>query len=184
MRWLQRNPAWLDRAPTLPPEHLLQDEAPIWTGAPPTLSNQSAPKDLEQMLRIAREFDVAGRDALNRAPGRTRHERAVRQASGRGDLARKVHWVSEEDGDGAGHDLGSFTPDGRNRLIEVKTTKDWERTPLHISRNEMAVAEEQRSDGCLFRPWNFGRAPKAFELHPTLDAHVSLTATTFQASFH
>ena len=32
--------------------------------------------------------------------------------------------------------------------------------------------------------WNFSREPKAFELRPPLDAHVSLTATTFQASFH
>ena len=36
---------------------------------------------------------------------------------------------------------------------------------------------------CLFRLWNFSRDPKAFELHPPLDAHVSLTATAFQASF-
>ena len=27
-------------------------------------------------------------------------------------------------------------------------------------------------------------AAKAFELHPPLDAHVSLTAMSFQASFH
>jgi hypothetical protein len=35
----------------------------------------------------------------------------------------------------------------------------------------------------LFRLWNFSREPKAFELHPPLDAHVSLTAMSFQASF-
>ena len=50
-------------------------------------------------------------------------------------------------------------------------------------RNELAVAEERRSEWRLFRLWNFSREPKAFELHPPLDAHVSLTATTFQASF-
>ncbi len=36
----------------------------------------------------------------------------------------------------------------------------------------------------LFRLWNFSREAKAFELHTPLNAHVSLTATTFQASFH
>jgi hypothetical protein len=46
------------------------------------------------------------------------------------------------------------------------------------------VAEERRSEWCLLRLWNFSREPKAFELLPPLDAHVSLTATTFQASFH
>jgi hypothetical protein len=33
------------------------------------------------------------------------------------------------------------------------------------------------------RLWNFARAPKAFALRPPLEAHVSLTATGFQASF-
>ena len=80
--------------------------------------------------------------------------------------------------------LAYFAPDGLPRLIEVKTTNGWERTPFHITRNELAVAEERRSEWRLFRLWNFSREPKAFELHPPLDAHVSLTATTFQASFH
>lgn len=47
----------------------------------------------------------------------------------------------------------------------------------------LAVADERRSEWCLFRLWNFSRDPKAFELYPPLDAHVSLTATVFQASF-
>ena len=141
------------------------------------------------MLHIARKFDVAGRDERNRALGRAgeervlAHERAGLTSAGRDDLARKVRWVSEEDGDGAGYDIASFAPDGRSRLIEVKTTNGWERTPFHISRNELDVAEERRSEWCLFRLWNFAREPKAFELHPPLDAHVSLTATSFQASF-
>jgi len=115
---------------------------------------------------------------------RTGHERTALRTAGRDDLARKVRWVSEEDGDGAGYDIASFAPDGLPRLIEVKTTNGWERTPFHITRNELAVAEERRSEWRLFRLWNFSREPKAFELHPPLDAHVSLTATTFQASFH
>jgi hypothetical protein len=112
------------------------------------------------------------------------HERAVLKSEGRDDLARRVRWVSDEDGDGAGYDIASFAPDGRPRLIEVKTTNGWDRTPFHITRNELAVAEARRAEWRLFRLWNFAREPKAFELHPPLDAHVSLTATTFQASFH
>lgn len=142
------------------------------------------------MLHIARKFDVAARDERNRALGRAgeervlTHERAVLKSAGRDDLARKVRWVSEEDGDGAGYDIASFTPDGRPRLIEVKTTNGWERTPFHITRNELAVAEDRRSEWSLLRLWNFAREPKAFALHPPLDAQVSLTATSFQASFH
>jgi Domain of unknown function (DUF3883) len=189
-RWLALNPAWLGRMPGARPATGLREAAQIWIGPPPTLSNQPPPQELEQMLHIARKFDVAGRDERNRILGRAgeervlAHERTVLSGAGRTDLARKVRWVSEEDGDGAGYDIASFAPDGQPRLIEVKTTNGWERTPFHITRNELAVAEERRSGWRLFRLWNFSREPKAFELHPPLDAHVSLTATTFQASFH
>lgn len=190
VRWLARNPAWVRRLPDRHPAAGLREGAPIWVGPPPTLSNQPPPDELEQMLHIARKFDVAGRDERNRALGRAgeervlAHEKATLGASGRDDLARKVRWVSEEDGDGAGYDIASYTPEGRARLIEVKTTNGWDRTPFHITRNELAVAEERRSEWCLFRLWNFAREPKGFELYPPLDRHVSLTATNFLASFH
>jgi hypothetical protein len=189
-RWLALNPAWLGRQAGVRPAGGLREAAQIWIGPPPTLSNHPPPQELEQMMHIAQKFDVAGRDERNRALGRAgeelvlAHERSVLRSAGRDDLARKVRWVSEEDGDGAGYDIASFAPDGRGRLIEVKTTNGWERTPFHITRNELAVAEERRSEWSLFRLWNFAREPKAFELHPPLDAHVSLTAMSFQASFH
>ena len=188
-RWLAWNPAWLGRLPGTRPASGLREAAQIWIGPSPTLSNQPPPQELEQMLHVARKFEVAGRDVRNRALGRAgeervvAHERSALKVAGRDDLARKVRWVSEEDGDGAGYDIASFTPDGQERLIEVKTTNGWERTPFHISRNELAVAEERRSEWCPFRLWNFSREPKAFELRPPLDAHVSLTATASQASF-
>ena len=142
------------------------------------------------MQAVARKFDVAGRDERNRSLGKAgeerilHHERAILTSAGRSDLARKVRWVSQEDGDGAGYDISSFTPDGRHRLIEVKTTNGWERTPFHISRNELAVADENRDSWSLFRVWNFSREPRAFELFPPLTTHVDLAATSFQASFH
>ncbi len=190
LRWINSHPEWVLRAPAPRLPSGLREAMQLWIGPPPTLSNQPPPQELDQMLHIARKFDVAGRDERNRALGRAgeervlAHERAALRAAGRDDLARKVRWVSEEDGDGAGYDIASFAPDGLPRLIEVKTTNGWERTPFHITRNELAVAEERRSEWRLFRLWNFSREPKAFELHPPLDAHVSLTATTFQASFH
>ena len=167
----------------------LSEAAQIWVGPSPTLSNQP-PLELEQMLDVARKFDVAGRDECNRALGRAgeerivAHERSALKVAGRDDLARKVRWVSEEDGDGAGYAIASFTPDGQERLIKVKTTNGWERTPFDISRNELAITKERQSEWCRFRLWNFSREPKAFELHPPLDAPASLTATGFQASFH
>ena len=189
-RWLALNPDWLGSVTGTQPTTGLREAASLWVGSAPTLSNQPPPQELEQVLNIAWKVDQAGQDERNRAlgwAGEERvllHERATLQAAGRDDLACKVRWVSQEDGDGAGYDIASFAQDGRPRLIEVKTTNGWERTPFHITRNELAVADERRSEWCLFRLWNFAREPRAFELYPPLDAHVSLTATTFQASFN
>ena len=189
-RWLAMNPDWAYRSLSSRPVDGMAEAAQLWVGPAPTLTNQPPPDELEQMLHIARKFDVAARDERNRALGKAgeervlKHERDMLTAAGREDLAQQIRWVSEEDGDGAGYDIASFDSDGRQRLIEVKTTKGWERTPFHISRNELSVADERREEWCLFRLWNFARTPKAFELRPPLDAHVSLTATSFQASFH
>lgn len=193
-RWLAQHPAWLSpdtRAglASMPHAPVVREAPTLWIGPPPTLSNAPLPDELEQMQAIAKRFDVAERDARNRALGRAgeervlAHERSSLAAAGRDDLARYVRWVSDEDGDGAGYDIASFESDGRPRLIEVKTTNGWERTPFHISRNELAVAEERRRDWCLVRLWNFARESRAFELRPPLDAHVSLMPTSFQASF-
>ncbi|MFQ3664485.1 MAG: DUF3883 domain-containing protein [Sphingomonadaceae bacterium] len=188
-RFLARQPEWVPHVPSGSASSAVREEAVLWVGPPPTLSNQPAPQELEQMLQIARTFDVAGRDARYRALGRAgeervlAHERAVLHGAGRADLARKVRWVAEEDGDGAGYDIASFAPDGAPRLIEVKTTNGWERTPFHITRNELAVAEERPREWCLLRLWDFAREPKAFELRPPLEAHVTLIATAFEARF-
>tara|TARA_R110002073_G_scaffold129935_7_gene276487 strand:+ start:1811 stop:2641 length:831 start_codon:yes stop_codon:yes gene_type:complete len=187
-RWLARHPEWelaLHRKET----RQMAEPAALFISVAPTLRNAPPPDELDQMQRVARRFDVAGRDERNRDLGYSgeervfQHERAVLQHHGRADLADRVRWVSQDDGDGAGYDIASFTTEGRDRLIEVKTTNGWERTPFHISRNELEVANERRGDWYLFRLYEFSRSPKAFELRPPLDAHVSLTATSFQASF-
>lgn len=195
VRFLDDHHSWngslrpLPRTGTLRPATGFQDEKPLWIGPPPTQSNVPPPADLDKILRIAQKFDVAGRDERNRALGRAgeemvlEHERRTLHSVGRKDLAKQVRWVSDLDGDGAGYDIASFTPEGRERLIEVKTTNGWERTPFHISRNELAVADERRDVWSLFRLWNFSKEPKAFELHPPLNQHVTLTATSFSASF-
>ena len=76
-RWLALNPAWLGRHPAARPPTGLADAAPIWIGPPPMLSNQPPPQELEQMLHIARKFDVAARDERNRALGRAGDDQRV-----------------------------------------------------------------------------------------------------------
>jgi hypothetical protein len=46
------------------------EEATLWIDPPPPHSNAPPPDELEQMAAIARKYDVAARDARNRALGR------------------------------------------------------------------------------------------------------------------
>ena len=189
-RWLQRHPEFQPPAPRVNHPASTHETAQLVIELPPTLRNHPPPDELEQMQAIARKFDVAARAERNRALGRAgeervlAHERAILTGVGRADLARRVRWVSNEDGDGAGYDIESYSPEGQPRLIEVKTTNGWERTPFHITRNEITVADNRPTEWCLLRLWNFIREPRAFELHPPLDAHVTLIATSFEARFH
>lgn len=192
VRWLDRHPDWL--SPFARPGRdaipkAAEEAATLWIGPPPTLGNLPPPNELEQMATIARKYDVAGRHARNTALGQAgerrvlAHERASLLAAGRTDLADEIRWVSQVDDDGAGYDIRSFNVDGSDRLIEVKTTNGWDRAPFHITRNELAVAETYRDDWRLVRLWNFAREPRAFELQPPLEAHVSLMATSYRATF-
>lgn len=194
LRWLKERPEWLSPALS---EVLagsgassVREQDTLWIGPAPTFANEPPPVDPEFMAMIGRKYDVAERDERNRALGRAgeervlNHERATLRSASRDDLAARVRWTAVEDGDGAGYDISSFEPDGRERLIEVKTTNGWERTPFHISRNELAVANERREAWTLIRLWNFARDAKAFSIRPPLDAHVALTPTSFLASLH
>jgi len=158
---------------------------------PPEPGQPTPPKDMEAVLGVVNQFDFAGRDARNRALGEAGEklvfecERATLRDCGVPSLAEKVRWISKDEGDGAGYDIASFGPDGRPRLIEVKTTTQrWRRAPFHITRNEFAVSKQRRTEWRLVRLWDFNRKPQAFELCPPLDRHVSLSATNFLASFH
>ena len=141
------------------------------------------------LRRLVRKFDPAARDARNRALGKKGEERVFSferkrlSLAGRDDLVRKVRWVSEEDGDGAGYDILSFDNRGKERLLEVKTTTGHERTPFFLSENERQVSTE-RPDACrLVRLYDFARRPRGFELVPPLEDSVILKAMSYRASF-
>jgi Domain of unknown function (DUF3883) len=190
LRWLDARPDWL--RPTAASEQwsIVREESALWIGPAPTHANEPPPVDPDLMAAIGKKYDVAERDARNRSLGRAgeerilAHEKAILRAAGRSDLAEKVRWTAIEDGDGFGYDIASFEPDETPRLLEIKTTNGWERTPFHISRNELAVAESNHDHWQLIRLWNFACEPRAFALRPPLDAHFALTPTSFLASMH
>lgn len=164
----------------------LAEHEHIWFEPPPIASFGPTPPPLQ---RIARKFDPAVRDSRNRALGRQGEERvffseqAILRSVGRADLASKIRWVSEEDGDGSGYDIRSWNPDGTERLIEVKTTTGHKATPFLLSENERAFSEERPDAFRLARIYDFAGQPRAFELSPPLDKAVLLRAATWRGEF-
>lgn len=166
----------------------LNEEATIFIEPPPEkAAPASEPPAFVQ--RLVRKFDPAARDARYRALGRRGEEsififeQSRLRGHGRDDLARKVRWVAQEDGDGAGYDIRSFDLSGAERLIEVKTTTGHSTTPFFLSENERAFSEQRPDAFRLMRLYDFARQPKAFELIPPLDSSVILTPANWTASF-
>ena len=141
-----------------------------------------------ELERLVRKFDPSARDAHNRRLGKQGEEKVFYSEQARlweigcKDLARRVRWVSEEDGDGAGYDILSFNALGEERFLEVKTTTGHARIPFYISKNERNFADENPDRFRIFRLYNFLRAPEAFKLRPPLKDNLILKPTNYLAS--
>jgi hypothetical protein len=118
----------------------------------------------------ASKIDYASADARNRSLGLAGEafvvelERARLQQANRPDLAAKVRHVAEEDGDGLGYDVSSFTTGGEPIYIEVKTTRSGPNSPFFMSPAEFEFAEKEQSSYRLARVFNWGERPLVFEL--------------------
>jgi len=174
-------------APTELVVELAEKPALLIGAAPVKATIQQKPK--VDLNRILRKFDPAARDARNRSLGLMGEELVFENEIkrlhdvNRKDLARRVRHVSKEDGDGLGYDIHSFDEDGRDRLVEVKTTTGTIATPFYLTSNEHAVSAERPEAYRLLRVYQFGKSPQAFELLPPLEDHVNLMAAVYRASF-
>lgn len=108
-------------------------------------------------------------------------ERARLIGAGKQTLADRIEHTSRVQGDGAGYDILSFEPSGRERLIEVKTTKYGRETPFFLSRNEVAVSESHAPEYHLYRLFAFRAGPRLFTLSGALSATCELAPSTFLA---
>jgi hypothetical protein len=184
-RYLSGNPAVIEAA-SAPPAII---EAKPDAFVDPPKSRTEMPPIPERLRRLIRKFDPVERDHRNRSLGRAGEafvvdiERARLEKQDRNDLARKVRWVSEEDGDGAGYDVLSFEPSGRESLIEVKTTNGTARTPFFLSRNEFETAKERPQEWRIYRVHLFSKNPSIFTIAPPLDAILHLRPESWRASF-
>ena len=187
-RYIELHPHWVSEtnAPTVPSA---AEAPPLYFEQPPEFGLSQAGKEPLALQRLVRKFDPVERDARNRALGELGEERVYFDEksrlvqAGRADLARKVKWVSKEEGDGAGYDIKSFALSGADRLIEVKTTTGYRMTPFFLTENERLFSIERADAFRLVRLYDFAREPRAFELTPPLADAVILNPTAYRASF-
>lgn len=184
-RYLSNHPTALEPTQVLPPPPPLPREVFV-----PVPARTNVKERLPQRLkRLVQKFDPVERDHRNRSLGKAGEafvvdlERRQLAQADRPGLAEKVRWVAAEDGDGAGYDVLSFTLEGQERLIEVKTTNGSARTPFFITRNECALAAERPTEWRIYRVHLFAVEPRVFTIAPPLENAVRLTTETWRASF-
>jgi hypothetical protein len=78
-------------------------------------------------------------------------------------------------------DINSFETDGRDRLIEVKTTRFGSLTPFFAPKNEVQVSETRQAEYQLYRLFNFAKQRKLFALPGSLRNTCSLDPIQFSA---
>lgn len=111
------------------------------------------------------------------------YERLRLGTAGKDHLARNIEQVSKTVGDHAGYDIRSYHTDGRDRFIEVKTTRYGQYTPFYISDGEVQFSKTHADSYHLYRVFGFRKSPRLFTLRGEVEQHVRLQATTYRAQF-
>ena len=95
-------------------------------------------------------------------------------------LAERIEHVAKTQGDGLGYDIVSYNADGRERLIEVKTTAFGSMTPFFASAKEVSVSDS-RQEFHLYRVFKFRETPRIFSLPGPLRESCTLDPVQFRA---
>ncbi|WP_306901410.1 DUF3883 domain-containing protein [Arthrobacter sp. B1I2] len=148
--------------------------------------------DLLHGQKMARPFkrDYLALEAANRSLGLAgelavaRREQSFLHSIGRTKLADRVEHVAQTKGDGLGYDVLSFDPAGREKWIEVKTTKYAIDVPFFVTRGEVRVSRASPEHYHLYRLFGFG-SPKGtglYRLQGDLEKSCRLDALSYEAA--
>lgn len=157
-----------------------------WVPAPKPARVEEAAAAYSPRFSAARR-DYLAQEARNRSLGRAGElfvaELEARRLhdAGQKTLANRVEHVAATQGDGLGFDVLSFEVDGRERLVEVKTTAFGMLTPFYVSRNELARSEIDQAAFHLYRLFDFRERPRLFDLPGKISAHCRIEPTTYLA---
>lgn len=140
----------------------------------------------KQEPRRGRFVNWLERESRNRSLGEQgellvlEYEDARLRAAGQKTLANRVEHVSKTEGDGVGYDIRSFDEDGRDRYIEVKTTRYSKYSPFFASAGEVDASSVLSEQYHLYRVFSFSSSPGLFDLPGDLSQSCTLRAATFR----
>jgi len=135
--------------------------------------------------------DYSKQEARDREIGKAgellvlQYEKEALTKAGRSDLAERVRHISEEEGDGAGYDIDSFSPDAAKKYIEVKATTGGKETDFFLTANELEFSKLHPSNYHLYRVYNLNLTRNTGEFYfingSVLD-HFVLIPTQFRVA--
>lgn len=197
LEWLAGDPRFFQRladgpvlAPTSKPRFGEAIRLSSLVEPPPTLTALGVDVGEDEGDGKARVYrtDFVRRDAENRKLGRLGEEwtieferRRLHDEEGRPDLAKRIEWVADTRGDGAGYDIASFNADESPRLIEVKTTGLGKEFPFMVTANEVRVSERQHDRYHLYRVFDFAARARLYMLQGALSRLCDLEPTQYRA---
>ncbi|MBD8526897.1 DUF3883 domain-containing protein [Pseudomarimonas arenosa] len=167
-------------------EVAVADIGAVWM-SPPKSARVHEPQARYNARPSMAQRDYLAREARNQSLGRAGElfvlevEAQRLHAAGRKSLSERVEHVAATRGDGLGFDVLSFEEDGRERLIEVKTTAFGELTPFFVSHNELLRSEADAAQYQLYRVFNFRDKPRLFNLPGAITTHCRLNAVSYLA---
>jgi hypothetical protein len=109
------------------------------------------------------------------------YERAWLISQGRARLADQVEHVAVTRGDGLGFDILSFDPEGREKFVEVKTTKYGRYTPFFATRGEVEFSDRNAAGFHLARVFDFRAQPRFFQVAGPIRQHFDIDPVQFLA---
>lgn len=92
------------------------------------------------------------------------YEKEFLTKNGKANLAKKVKHVSKDEGDGLGYDILSYTLDGKEKYIEVKTTKASFDKTFYVTNNELEWSKRNPDQYYLYRVYEFKDSVTAAKL--------------------
>jgi len=192
--FLRQNPRFFDdlaMSPVLNPAEPPTARRSLHTIFEPPPERTATPDEVPEPWRSrrGRRIDFIRRDAENRRLGRLGEEFVLGvekqrlTEEGRDDLAHRVEWVADTQGDGIGFDILSFdeTTDAE-RYVEVKTTGLGKFFPFCVTSNELACSEACSDRYRLFRVFEYSKSPGIYVLCGALSATCMLQPVQYRAT--